>query len=220
MNSQKEYWNKKIIKWEKSSYLELTQGMGLIEKIATKFRKPIKERMYAAKELLKPMIKGKTVLDLGCGSGLFIFELAKEGAEKVVGIDISSVAIEKAKKKAMEFGFEEKCEFYEGDISALQNVNIDIVTGLGFIDYLNKKQLEELFHKIANTYFLFSFPEKKFSLINIMHYFYLKSQNCPCFYKYSRKEFEEIALNYFKECYFFSVNNLIFVTNIKSIAGH
>lgn len=45
-------------------------------------------------------IKGKRVLDLGCGTGLFSVILAKrEGI--VEGIDISPVAIEIAKKRAI-----------------------------------------------------------------------------------------------------------------------
>ena len=32
--------------------------------------------------------KGKTVLDFGCGHGALAIEIAKQGAKKVVGIDL------------------------------------------------------------------------------------------------------------------------------------
>ncbi len=36
----------------------------------------------------KPNFKGKTVLDFGCGHGALAIEIAKQGAKKVVGIDL------------------------------------------------------------------------------------------------------------------------------------
>jgi 2-polyprenyl-3-methyl-5-hydroxy-6-metoxy-1,4-benzoquinol methylase len=53
---------------------------------------------YEFDTLLKFMgdIKGKKILDLGCGSGRFGVKLAAAGAESVVGLDLSAVAIEKA----------------------------------------------------------------------------------------------------------------------------
>ena len=52
-----------------------------------------------AEEVLKEIKwKGKKVLDVGCGTGLFAFLSAKKGAT-VLGIDYSKVAIDLAKKK-------------------------------------------------------------------------------------------------------------------------
>ena len=54
--------------------------------------------------LLKFMgdIKGKKILDLGCGTGRFGVKLAAAGAELVVGLDLSAVAIQKANHFAKE----------------------------------------------------------------------------------------------------------------------
>ncbi len=48
---------------------------------------------------LLPDMKGKKVLDLGCGFGEHCMEYIKMGAEKVVGLDISEKMLEVAKKE-------------------------------------------------------------------------------------------------------------------------
>ncbi len=50
-------------------------------------------------ELIKSSSEGKSILEYGCGEGSFSFDMAELGA-KVYGIDISEIAIEKAKSKA------------------------------------------------------------------------------------------------------------------------
>lgn len=48
---------------------------------------------------LLPSVTGKTVLDLGCGYGKNCFEFIKNGATKVVGIDISQKMLDIARKE-------------------------------------------------------------------------------------------------------------------------
>lgn len=50
----------------------------------------------AMKKLL-PDVKGKSVLDLGCGYGANTVSFARQGAKRVVGVDISQKMLEKAK---------------------------------------------------------------------------------------------------------------------------
>ncbi len=69
------------------------------------------------KELVdKGRIKGKTALDLGCGTGAKSIYLAKAGFEKVVGVDISQKAIEYAKENAQKAQVEERCRFVCADL--------------------------------------------------------------------------------------------------------
>ena len=48
---------------------------------------------------LLPPLQGKDVLDLGCGYGWHCMFAAKQGAQKVLGIDLSEKMIEEAKKR-------------------------------------------------------------------------------------------------------------------------
>lgn len=61
-----------------------------------------------------------SILDLGCGLGNTGTELAVSAYHDYTGIDISDVAIEKAKEKAKEDGRAEKNRYFQGDISTYE----------------------------------------------------------------------------------------------------
>jgi len=50
-------------------------------------------------------IKGKSVLDVGCGTGFFIEYYSKMGAKKITGIDITKVSISMLKEKYPTYNF-------------------------------------------------------------------------------------------------------------------
>jgi len=212
----KEYWDKKIIEWEKSSYQGASGGLSLAEKIAARFRSPIKRRRAVLLNLLKGMIKGKTILELGCGSGDLCFEFLNMGAAKVIGIDIADTAIKAAKDRSDSLGLQGTAQFFAGDVRKDINLpDADFVIGLGFIDYIDITSLKALFTKIKGK-FIFSFPEKKISLINILHYIYLKSQRCPSFHKFSRSEFDNMS-NQAVKYHFFTKDNMTFISNFPCL---
>jgi len=66
-------------------------------------------------------LEGKRVLDVGCGSGSTVLEIAKQVGPKgkAVGIDFSPEGIANAKKKAVELGLEEVAEFRAADAEKL-----------------------------------------------------------------------------------------------------
>lgn len=63
-------------------------------------------------------VKGKRILDLGCGSGRKAFNFAISGAKKVVGIDISSSFINAWNHREKPSNL----VFYQGDLSSLEEV--------------------------------------------------------------------------------------------------
>lgn len=56
-------------------------------------------------------IRGRTVMDFGCGEGVEAVELALHGASHVVGVDIVESALERARQRARESGVYECCTF-------------------------------------------------------------------------------------------------------------
>ncbi|OEE79374.1 50S ribosomal protein L11 methyltransferase [Vibrio genomosp. F6] len=57
-------------------------------------------------------LKGKTVLDFGCGSGILAIAAIKLGAEKVVGIDIDPQALTASKDNAQRNGVADQLELF------------------------------------------------------------------------------------------------------------
>ena len=67
-------------------------------------------------ESLNLPVETTRVLDLGCGKGAVLVNLAFKFGFKVTGIDASNDFLEEAKRKADEYHVAEKCDFRLGDI--------------------------------------------------------------------------------------------------------
>jgi len=61
-------------------------------------------------------LKGKEVLDFGCGTGRYTIPLAKKGA-KVTGIDLTPAMIRRAKEKSKEESVNDNIKFKQTDIT-------------------------------------------------------------------------------------------------------
>ena len=79
-------------------------------------------RMIVAK-LLDMDLKGKSVLDCGCGTGILGIVAAMLGAEKVVGYDIDEWSVENTKHNAMLNGVADRIEVLHGNASVLNHVS-------------------------------------------------------------------------------------------------
>jgi len=62
---------------------------------------------------------GKTFIDLGCGRGGPGLWVARETGAALVGVDLSSVAVEQASQRAGEFGVAGRARFEVGDLTGL-----------------------------------------------------------------------------------------------------
>ncbi|HKZ93332.1 MAG TPA: METTL5 family protein [Candidatus Bathyarchaeia archaeon] len=65
-------------------------------------------------------ILGKTVVDLGCGTGRLAIGAAFIGAREVVGVDVDVLAVRKAKEVAEKLNVKERLNWIVGDIGVLR----------------------------------------------------------------------------------------------------
>jgi ribosomal protein L11 methyltransferase len=71
--------------------------------------------------------QGKSVLDFGCGTGILAILAAKEGAAKVIGVDIQPEAIENSYEHAEMNGIAEVCDFYLGGLEKAGDEKYDVI---------------------------------------------------------------------------------------------
>ncbi len=64
-------------------------------------------------------ITGKTVLDLGCGNGIFAIGAALLGAQRAIGIDIQSTALKVARQNSILLGTVDITDWVLGDVTTL-----------------------------------------------------------------------------------------------------
>ena len=69
---------------------------------------------------------GKTLLDIGCGTGFFALETLRQGASSCIGVDLSSAAIHEANEFAKESGLQDRAKFEVADAASTQHA-ADIV---------------------------------------------------------------------------------------------
>lgn len=218
------YWEDHLQSWEASAYYkEGQQNANWWDRLSTVFRgDAMYVRMNTALELLAPHINGMTVLDVGCASGRFAFQMIKAGAQKVYGTDISTDALELAKKQSSELGVQDKTEFSAMDVVQPNSPlpHVDLVTALGVIEYFDTGDMSAFLSNLRTKYFLLDFPDhgrKKEFPTWILRQVYIRVNRLPGVYLYSLDEFAKLAEPYgFINLRVIRKNNFYYVTNLPA----
>jgi SAM-dependent methyltransferase len=112
------------------------QRTPLMRWIDRNFRRDMYERFDRTFTALTPL-EGRTVLDVGCGSGPYAVECARRGAARVVGLDLAEGMLNLARERAARLGVGEKCTFIRGqfpDDAPAETFDYAIV--MGVMDYI------------------------------------------------------------------------------------
>ena len=118
---------------------------------------------------LKKYANQSQILDFGCGAGVFIERTIKYKPKKIVGIDISEVSIDKAKKRAKELGIAVDYHVDNCEKTKFENNSFDIVYGTGILHHLEfNKCLDEIYRILkSNGSLIFIEPLGTNPLINL-----------------------------------------------------
>ena len=81
---------------------------------------PIAATVIYAAQMEHNDIIDKTVLDLGCGNGIFAIGAALLGANRAIGIDVQSKALKASQMNSRSLGTEDTVDWVLGDVSSLQ----------------------------------------------------------------------------------------------------
>ncbi len=217
-----EYWKEHLLSWEASAYYKDSQHKAnLWDRLSTIFRgDAMYVRMNAALELLKSHISGKTILDVGCASGRFAFQLLDAGAAKIYGVDISPAAIQIADTHRTQAGFENQLEFSVADVvhPASPLPKSDLVTALGVIEYFNPETMSAFLGNLQSEYFFLDFPDiarrKEFPTWQLRQ-IYIRVNKLPGVYLYRPEEFIALAEPFgFKNIWVAKRDGFYYITNL------
>jgi cyclopropane fatty-acyl-phospholipid synthase-like methyltransferase len=134
LQAQRAFWNSEADAFQRIYTHRKSKFANTLDQI---FRKDMYERFVFTIEHCEP-IKGRTFLDVGCGNALYSLELARKGAAKVVGIDISEVMIGLCKKSAENENLADVCTFIQTDLLDYKPGSTnDVSVGIGLFDYIS-----------------------------------------------------------------------------------
>ena len=177
------FWNNKILKWENDKYRIPKSKLGRFFDV----NQSLKKRQQIAENILKHNVKGRNVLEIGCGTSRLLHSVFEAGATEYIGIDISKKAIQEGQKKAKELKVEKFTEFYQLDTNALSSINnikADICFSLGLLDWLTLEEIEQMLSFVRCEFFFHSYSQRNISFQQLFHRFYVY-----IFYGYRTKSY-------------------------------
>jgi len=217
-----EYWKEHLLSWEASAYYkDIPHKAKLWDRLSTIFRgDAMYVRMNAALELLGPHLAGKTVLDVGCASGRFAFQLLDAGAAKVFGVDISPEAIQIADAHRVQAGLEGRLDFSVADVVHPDPPlpKSDLVTALGVIEYFDPEIMSAFLSNLRTKYFFLDFPDTarrtQFPTWQLRQV-YIRVNRLPGVYLYRPEEFIKLAEPFgFKDIWVAERDGFYYITNL------
>lgn len=186
--SQQAYWDEEARSFDAIYSHEKGVVGNLIDAV---FRWDIYERFQYTMKNARP-IKGRSFLDVGCGTGRYALELALQGAVRVVGVDISGEMLEIAQRRAREQELEDRLTFEHTDLFAYEaEAQFDVCLGIGLFDYVAEPlPLMTRMRELVRDKAILSFPRSR-TLRAVVRRARLGMKGCEVYF-YSREEVERL----------------------------
>ncbi|MBN2189528.1 MAG: class I SAM-dependent methyltransferase [Chitinispirillaceae bacterium] len=130
---QRDYWDGEVNSFD-AIYSHRKGRLG--KWLDRTFRKDMYERYEYTLASAEP-VENRDFLDVGCGTGRYIFELVNRGCRHATGIDISEQMIEYCRRRAAETGVSDRTEFIQTDLMGYTAAKkFHVCIGIGLFDYI------------------------------------------------------------------------------------
>jgi SAM-dependent methyltransferase len=191
----RDYWNGRIHDREMTSHEPGTAGF--FEDLAA-YR--YDKNRYLLKRVDFEGYRGKKVLELGCGVGLDLARFARGGAE-VTGVDLSTTAIELAKKNFELHGLMGDLRVGDGEALALADGIFDLVYAHGALQYTSepRKMVDEALRvlKPGGVFFGQLYNRKGWLLfMSKVANVRLEHTDAPAFHLNTKREFQRMTAGF------------------------
>ena len=127
-------------------------------------------------------LKGKTILDIGCGSGPYIIEAFRRGASRATAVDPALGMLDLVRQKIERAGLINKCRLVQGLFPDVELEPHDHVIVMGVMDYVSDAGLFlariKPLVKVSATV---SFPSRHW-LRTPLRKFRYRLRNCPVYF--------------------------------------
>jgi len=155
---------------------------GILSFLNKTIRASVRIRFELAFKILGDL-SGKSILDIGCGSGRYMFEAVRHNATKVLGLDAAQGALDKALELATQVGIEDKLEFECADFLEFESSEkFNVIFAVGYFDYIfdAKTHIKKMTELSSGTIYA-SFP-KRWSVLSAIRKIRLALNGCPVRY--------------------------------------
>lgn len=154
-----EYWNQRILRWEKSRY-------GILAPLNPFSFAVWNRQRLALAEITRwhTDISRASILDLGCGSGLLGARLRPRFPAAYRGVDFSERSIQAARQRKMDPRLSAAffCEDLSRSFQAL-NGDFSLAVALGLIDWLPDPAIEAILSRLSSPHLILSYSEMRSS---------------------------------------------------------
>lgn len=156
IQAQRAFWNSEADAFQSIYTHRKSRFANTLDHI---FRKDMYERFTFTIQHCEP-IRGRTFLDVGCGNALYSLELARKGAAKVVGLDISEVMVGLCRKYSEDQNLADRCTFVQTDLLDYKpESSFDVSFGIGLFDYIsNPLPVLKKMREVSTDKVIGSFP--------------------------------------------------------------
>ena len=105
-------------------------------------------------------IRGRSICDIGCGSGRFVAEFVRRGAGHVTGVDVAPEMIRLAEDLVAKDDVADRCDFAVADVLNWKPTRkFDVTIAIGFWDYIaNPGERLRLIRSFTTGRFLSAWP--------------------------------------------------------------